>query len=251
MRILSTEAIILSTEDYGESDRLILFYAGTGGKLRGIAKGARRSRKRFVHAFEPCSLVELTCREGKSLAWIEACKLVEPHLELRTEVERWGYAALLTEIILEMVPEGETQAEIFSLLKGAIEQLSSDRDPLNVVLLFMFRFLDLMGYLPALDGCSVCRKPLKASTNWFWRSGKGMLVCPEHRPVQEDYLELDLGTLVLIHRARTLALDRIWRLRFSREKKTALLYCLLNWVRSQIQKNLKSLRMLEQVRSAC
>jgi len=251
MRTFDTEAIILSTEDYGESDRLVLFYARTGGKLRGIAKGARRSRKRFVHAFESCSLVELTCREGKSLAWIEACKLVEPHLALRTEVERWGYAALLTEIILEMVPEGEIQTEIFSLLKGAIERLSCDRDPLNVVLLFLFRFLDLMGYLPALDGCSICHRPLKASTNWFWRSGKGMLVCPEHRPVQEDYLKMDLGTLVLIHHARTLALDRIWRLRFGREKKTAVLYCLLNWVRALIQKNLKSLRVLEQVQSAC
>lgn len=250
MRTFSTEAIILNTEDYGESDRLISFYAGTGGKLKGIAKGARKSRKRFVHAFEPCSLVEVTCREGKSLAWIDACKLLEPHLELRTDVVRWGFAALLTEIILEMVPEGETQPEVFSLLKGALEHLAEDRDPLNVVLLFVFRFLDLMGYLPALDGCSICRTPLTNSTTWFWRAGRGQLVCPAHRPAIEDYIKLDLGTLVLIHRARTFMLEKIWRLRFGREKKSALLDCLLNWIRGQIQKNLKSLRLIEQVRTA-
>ena len=251
MRTTTTEAIILNTEDYGESDRLISFYAGTGGKLRGIARGARKSQKRFVHAFEPCSLVEVTYIEGKSLARIDACKLLEPYLELRTEVERWAYAALLSEIVLEMVPEGETQPEIFTLLKGAIEHLASDRDSLNVVLLFVFRFLDLMGYLPALDGCSVCRTPLANSTAWFWRVGRGQLVCPSHLPVQEDYIELDLGTLVLIQRARMFALEKIWRLRFGREKKSALLYCLLNWIRGQIQKNLKSLRMIEQVRTAC
>lgn len=250
MRIFTTEAIILNTEDYGESDRLISFYAGTGGRLRGIAKGARKSSKRFVHAFESCSFVELTYRERKSLVWIEACKLVEPNLALRTEVERWGYAALLSEIILEMAPEGENQPEIFWLLRGAIEQLACDRDSPNVVLLFMVRFLDLMGYLPALDGCVVCRRAIESSTTWFWRPGTGMLACPEHRPSQEGCMKLDLGTLVLIHHVRTVALDKIWRLRFGREKKTALLNCLLNWIRSHIQKNLKSLRVLEQVRSA-
>ena len=250
MRTFTTEAIILDTEDYGESDRLISFYAETGGKLRGIAKGARKSRKRFVHAFEPCSLVEVTCREGRSLAWIDACRLLEPFLELRTEVERWGYAALLTEIVLEMAPEGETQPEIFLLLKGALEHLACDRDHQNVVLLFVVRFLDLMGYLPALDGCSICRTPLANSTTWFWRAGRGQLVCPPHRPAQEDYIKLDLGTLVLIQRARMFTPDKIWRLRFGRESKSALLYCLLNWIRGQIQKNLKSLRVIEQVRTA-
>jgi len=109
MTTCTTEAMILQTRDYGESDRLVSFLARTGGRLQGIAKGARRSQKRFVHAFEPGSLVEVTYRTRKSLAWIEGCKLIEPHLGLRTDVERWGYAALVSEILLEMVPEAEPQ----------------------------------------------------------------------------------------------------------------------------------------------
>lgn len=250
MKSFNTEAIILNTEDYGESDRLVSFYAETGGRLKGIAKGARRSRKRFVHSLEPCSFVELVYRDGKSLVWIEACKLLEPHLELRTDVERWGYAALVSEIVLEMAPEGESQQEVFHLLRESMDRLSQDRDSLNVALLFIFRFLDLMGYLPALDGCSVCRKPLRGSTRWFWRAGEGILVCPEHRAAQEDYLGLDLGTLVLIQQSRQLPLDRIWRLRFRNGKKTPLLRCLLDSIRSQIRKSLKSVKVLEQIQSA-
>jgi DNA repair protein RecO (recombination protein O) len=251
MRVFSTEAFILCTEDYGESDKLVTFYGVAGGKLKGIAKGAKKSRKRFVHAFESCSLVELSWREGRTaLVWIETCKLVEPHIELRTEVERWGYAALLLEIVMEMVPEGEPQPGLFELIREALAQLSNDKDSLNVTLLFMFRFLDLMGYLPALDTCGICGSPFNASTSWLWRPGKEMLVCPKHRSGQEDYLKMDLGTLVLIRRARSFPVGKIWRLRFGREMKSALFYSLLNWVRSQIQKNLKSLRMLEQVWSA-
>jgi DNA repair protein RecO (recombination protein O) len=93
MEVSQTEAVVLSCRDYGESDRLIAFYSETGGNLRGIAKGARRSKKRFVHTFEPCSLVRLTYRVRKGLVWIEAGSLLEPHLSLRTDLMRGGCGA--------------------------------------------------------------------------------------------------------------------------------------------------------------
>ena len=48
-----TEAIVLRLLDYGESDRIVTFSTADFGKIRGIAKGARRSRKRFTNALEP------------------------------------------------------------------------------------------------------------------------------------------------------------------------------------------------------
>lgn len=106
MRVFETEAIVLSARDHGESDRLVAFHTAHCGRLRGIAKGARRSKKRFANTFEPGSLVELECRERNSFYWIEACKLVDPYLPMRTDIEKWAYAALFSEIILEMVPKG-------------------------------------------------------------------------------------------------------------------------------------------------
>lgn len=250
MHVQETEAIILRTSDYGESDRLVTFYTRSGGKLRGIAKGARRSRKRFVHAFETCSLVELGYKERKSLIWIESCKLLEPYLALRTDIERWGYAALVSEIMTELVPEGEPQEELFELFKEVLGQLSENKDPLNTVILFFIKFLDMMGYLPALEGCSLCRRPLQQATCWWWQIHEGTLVCPDHLPVPVSYLMLDLGTLTLIRQARQLSLDKMWRLHVRQEKKTPLLQTLLEWVHVQMKKDLKSLKLLEQVRSA-
>lgn len=250
MNIRETEAFILHTRDYGESDRLITLYTRTGGKLKGIAKGARRSRKRFVHAFEPCSLVELTYKERRSLVWIEACKLTEPHLALRTEVERWGYAALISEIILEMVPEGESEEELFNLLKETLYQLAEDKDSLNIVLLFTLRFLDIMGYLPSLDCCCICRLPVRSATQWWWRMSQGTLACSEHRSILNDHFLVDLGTLALIHQARQLPLNRIWRLHILQEKKIPLLHALVDLIRDHIRKDLKTLKLLGQVQSA-
>lgn len=104
-----------------------LLFQRTRGNLRGIAKGARRSRKRFVHTFEPCSVVHLTYRLRKGLVWIESCTLVEPHLSLRADLARWGYAALVSEMVLEMAAEGEPQAELFVLLRATLDHLARCR----------------------------------------------------------------------------------------------------------------------------
>jgi DNA repair protein RecO (recombination protein O) len=249
MDVSETEAIILSCKDYGESDRIIAFYSETAGSLKGIAKGARRSKKRFVHAFEPSSLVKLTYRSRKGLVWMEACKLLEPHLSLRSDLRRWGYGALISEIMLEMVPEGEPQPELFSLLKETLDQLVKTRDPLNVVLLFLLRFLHIMGYLPALEKCEVCHRPLESAKHWWWRTSQGALACREHRRTDTDVFRLDLGTLVLIHQSRRFSLTKIWRLHFLQQRKVPLLHALLGMIREHIKKDLKSLRLLEQLGS--
>jgi len=250
MNVFETEAIILNCKDHGESDRLIAFYGEIAGRLKGIAKGARRSKKRFVHTFEPCSLVRLTYRARKGLVWIEACSLLEPHLGLRADLKRWGYAALVSEIVLEMVPEGESQPELFALLKDTLDQLVITMDPLNVVLLFLLRFLHVMGYLPSLERCEVCHRPLKSSNYWWWHVSQGVLACSEHHPTDVDRLRLDLGTLVLIHQTRSFSLTKIWRLRISQHRKVPLLNALLDWVREHIKKDLRSLRLLDQLQSA-
>jgi DNA repair protein RecO (recombination protein O) len=248
MNTFETEAIVLTTRDYGESDRLIDFYTHSTGRLKGLAKGARKSRKRFVHTFESSSLVQLTYKENKSLIWIEACKLLEPHLALRVEMDRWAYSALVSELLLEMVPEGEAQAELFILVKHALERLSQGRDPLNSLLLFMIRFMHISGYLPAFECCKVCGQPLKSQTSWYWRTSDGVLTCPKHTPGREKRLVLDLGTLMLIRQCRSIEMDKIWRLHIRRDKKDPLLDFILDWVRCHIRKDLKTFKLLQQVR---
>lgn len=248
MNIFETEAIVLTTRDYGESDRLIDFYTHSNGRLKGLAKGAKKSRKRFAHTFESSSLVQLTYKENKSLVWIEACKLLEPHLALRADMERWAYSALVCELLLEMVPEGESQAELFVLVKYALARLSKEKDPLNTLLVFMIRFMDMAGYLPAFEGCRVCGRPLNTETSWYWRTREGVLTCPRHTPGKDKRLGLDLGTLMLIRQCRSIEVDKIWRLHVRQDKKDSLLNVLLDWVRYQIRKELKSFKLLQQMK---
>ncbi|MCK8600397.1 DNA repair protein RecO [Desulfoferrobacter suflitae] len=247
MIVQTTEAIVLQTQDYKESDRLITFYTRGAGKLKGLAKGARRSRKRFANTFELFSLVNLTYRAPKSLVWIEACKLLEPHLALRSDLQRWAHAALACEVVLEMTPEGDTEEELFLLLKSALPRFAAGKDPENLVLLFLLRFLSITGYLPELGECSVCKKRVRSATRWNWNMGRGTLFCPEHH-AQGGGVSLDLGTLMLIRQLRQLPLEKIWRLHLLQDNKSRVFNALVEWMRGQIGRDLNSLKLLEQIR---
>ncbi|HYA42251.1 MAG TPA: DNA repair protein RecO [Syntrophobacteraceae bacterium] len=247
MKRIETDAIVLCTRDHGESDRLVTFHSAGFGRLRGIAKGARRSRKRFANVFEPCSLVRLECRERNSYIWIEGCKLLEPYLPMRTDIEKWACAALFSEIILEMVPEWEPHAAPFLLHKGTFERLEQDRDPQNVLLLALLRFQALMGYMPALDGCAICRRGLRTARKWFWQPVHGKLVCADHFCANTGYIAVDLGTLALMHYMRKIPLDRIWRLRMRREMRAPLLTGLLDWFCYHTRREIRSIKVLDQI----
>jgi DNA repair protein RecO (recombination protein O) len=243
-----TEALILQTQDVGESDRLVIFHALSGGKLRGLAKGARRSRRRFVHALEPCSLVRLNYREKRSMIWIEACKLIEPHLGLREDVGRWSCGALMSEIILDLAPEGETHEELFVLLRRAMWEVAEERFPLNSVLLFVLRFMDRMGYMPLLTQCGMCGRKLGEDKRWGWDPARGVLVCSDHLRGEDGLLSVDLGTLRLVERVGSLPLDAIWRLRFAAARRMSLLRSLLAWVSHHTGKGIAAMRVMEQIR---
>ena len=125
MSIRQDEAIILRTRDYHESDRLITFFSRSQGQLTGIAKGARRSKKRFVHTLEPLSHVLITYadRASSGLVRIDASELKNGFIELRNNVARLGYASLSCEVVLEMSPERQANPTLFALLNQYLKQL--------------------------------------------------------------------------------------------------------------------------------
>lgn len=242
-----TEAFILKTWDSGEADRWISFYAKSGGRLVGLAKGARRSRKRFLNVFEPCNLVQVEYREKKSIVWIEACKLVDPHLGLRENAARWTCGCLVCELMIELVPEGEAQEPLFNLLKQSLWQLAHERYPLNTVLIFMCRLMDISGYMQTFVRCDICGRVLRDERHWRWDPVRGSLLCRRHGSADVGTLSVDLGSLLLIEGIRKLPLESIWRLQFSASRRLDLVRSLVSWVSHHTGKGFASMKVIEQL----
>ena len=248
MTIRQDEAIILRTRDYGESDRLITFFSRNHGQLTGIAKGARRSKKRFVHTLEPLSHVLITYadRSSSGLVRIDASELKNGFIEIRNDVARLGYASLSCEVVLEMSPERQANPDLFALLNQYLKQLEEKAEPEASSFLFLVRMLSLSGYTPNLQTCLRCGQESTPGQGWFFSISQGGLLCKNHRPGGKAY-QVSLGTVMLLRQAQQLPLGKVWRLRFHRQSRDECRFLLLDLIRHHLEKDLKSLRLLHQI----
>src|SRR4030042_1166098 len=118
MPLFTTHAIVIRSANYGESDKIIPFFTKEFGKLKGIAKGARRSRKRFQNALGLFSHLRLIFfdREGMGLVRAESGDILHTFPKIREDLKKIFYGNYYLELVNEMSEERETNGEDFDLL---------------------------------------------------------------------------------------------------------------------------------------
>jgi DNA repair protein RecO (recombination protein O) len=98
-RSLRVEAVVLRHTDWGEADRLLVLYTREAGKLRAIAKGARRLRSRKAGHLEPFTRVTLMLARGRDLWIVTQAQTVNAYLPLREDLLRTSYAIYVMELL--------------------------------------------------------------------------------------------------------------------------------------------------------
>src|SRR3972149_7479720 len=174
----STEAIILNSFDYGESDRILSFYAKEFGKFRGIAKGARRSKRRFGGNICPPSHVDAVFYRGNGeLAIVEEASLVYGFPELKGDISRYADSCYILELVNEMTRDGgHPNPELFEVLLCFLKLVDFSGPSKSLLRFYEIKLLDTLGYMPHLSGCVVCRGDFSGGMVFF-NSEKGGAVC--------------------------------------------------------------------------
>jgi DNA repair protein RecO (recombination protein O) len=245
-----TEAIVLRILDYGESDRIVTFCTSEFGKLRGIAKGARRSRKRFANALEPFSHSKiLFSRRGPdSLALIESSDVICHFPAIRADLEKTLGASYLIDLTDQFTLEDKKNEELFRLLHGFLQLLETVPAREALLRFFEIRLLKLSGYDPHLDHCLICRTPLDKETAYRFRSADGGLTCLSCRPEGPDTVPVSLGTIRTLLLGRDLSIDRLERLLLSEQSAAECRLLLSHFIRHILGKEPKSVHVLNEIR---
>ena len=125
-----TRAIILNTRDYSESDRIIIMLSSNIGLINAIAKGARRSAKRFPGTLEPFSEIEaeLFIKPGTELLRLEEAKLVNANLWAREGLNLFAYASVLLEILAVNLAPHDPHPQTFDVLKKAMACFRTEKN---------------------------------------------------------------------------------------------------------------------------
>jgi len=243
-------AIVLYALDYGESDRIITFYTSEYGKLKGIAKGARRSKKRFSNAFEPFSYGNIIfSKKGRdTLSLIEGCDVVNHHANIRGYLEHTLISSYLIELIDKFTPDGKKNSELFQLLLNFLGLIDAGNSSDALIRFFEIRLLKHTGYEPVLDRCLTCREQVSEKVAYYFVTSEGGLKCNICYQNNSAPLHASLGTIRTLLLGKEADLEKISRIIVSDQIEKEIRNILISFIYYLIGKDIKSLHVLHEIR---
>lgn len=158
MALYRDHAVVLRTWKLGEADRIVSMLTQHQGKVRGVAKGVRRTKSRFGGRLEPTSHVAVQLYRGRGdLDTITQVETVDRYDGLRADLDVFGRASAMLEAVEQIAQDRHPNPSLYTMLVRALRTLDGDPSPL-VVAAFFWKLLALEGFEPQLDVCVACGK---------------------------------------------------------------------------------------------
>jgi DNA repair protein RecO (recombination protein O) len=240
-----SEALILRTYPFHEADLLVTLFTRAEGKIRGVAKAAKRSKRRFGGALEPLTYVVAHWeeKEKQELARLDSFDIIASPLAAELNYPRVVALSYVAEVIDQLLPDREPSDDIFRLTLSVVKHLETGSIwmPLTYFDLWIVR---LIGLLPDLTQCVACGTTLNGSRAYFHPLADGLL-CPRDKRLASAEISAESRALAAeMFRARLETFDRTPWLR---QRGADLRRFLAQRIQRHIEKNLVTSAMLERI----
>jgi DNA repair protein RecO (recombination protein O) len=181
MPLLSTDAIVLHAFDYLESSRMLRLAPREAGVRSAIAKGARRSSRRFGGGLDLFSrgVAHLYTKPERDLDTLAGFDDLRPNIALASDLGRFTGASAIAELTLRFSREASVDESLFDAVAGALDAIAdAPADQTRAaVLAGAWRIVSELGFAPILDECADCHASLPAGDVVMFSHPAGGTLC--------------------------------------------------------------------------
>jgi DNA repair protein RecO (recombination protein O) len=279
-RLFRVEAIVLKRSDYGEADRLLTLYTPDLGKLRAIAKGARKPSSRKSGHVELFTHSAMLIAKGRHLDIVTQADTLDAFAPLRSNLDRLGFAYYLAELVDQFSVEGDSASRgefhapadpdgtpmeaavenqpLFDLLFHSLHWLGDDAtDPALLARYFELHLLQFVGYRPQLTKCINCGKPLEPIDNFFSAEAGGVIdpTCVESQREKtyeqaRDLQPISLNALKVLRYLQTRDWEAVRQLRLNGPAHAEVEALMQRYIAHHLERNLKSVEFLKTLKAS-
>ena len=244
-RVYKTEGVILRRRNIGEADTIFTVLSEREGKFDAVARGVRKARSRMRGHLEPLTRSRLMLARGRSLDVFTQAETVNPHRQIREDLERTAVALCCVELVDRFTVEHAEAGEIYHLLVALLESLDEGLSS-NVIRHFELQLLAEAGYELQLGGCTLCGRRLPAEETLLAPAAGG-LVCFDCRSAAGEGRLVSVATIKVLRYARTVDMRTFGGLRMPTEVETELRAALAGVVRYHLDRELNLPRYLREI----
>ena len=240
-----SEALVLRTYPFHEADLLVTLFTRAEGKVRGVAKSAQKSRKRFGGALEPLTYVTAhwADKEKQELARFDSFEIISSPLAVEVNYPRLLALGYVAEVIDQLLPDREPSDSIFRLALSVVKHLQAGPIwmPLTYFDLWIVR---LIGLLPDLSQCAVCGTALNSSRAYFHPLADGLLCANDKRLASS---EISAESRMIAAEMFRAPVETFTSLHWPRQRGADLRRFLAQSIERHIEKKLVTASMLDRI----
>lgn len=246
-RVYRTEAIIIKRSKLGEADRVLTLYTPDLGKLKAVAKGARRPVSKLGGHVELLTHSSLMLARGRNLDIITQGQTINSFMPLKSELWRISCGFYVSELVDSFTAERIENPHLFGLLLDTLHRLCQVDDSERVLRYFELHLLGHLGYRPQMQQCVSCGSSLRPLVNFFSPEEGGVL-CPECAVEGSRVYPLSLNSLKVMRLWQDCDYAQAGRVKISTELAAELRRVTRGYIEYLLEREVKSAAWLDRLK---
>lgn len=246
-RSLRTDAVVLGRTDFGEADRLLTLFTREVGKIKAIAKGARKPQSRKTGHVELFMHSRFLLATGRDLDIVTQAELIESYPALRQDLMRTTYASYAVELLDRFTVESDRSLPLYDLVVAALGWFAEGGDLLLTARYYELRLLVLVGYRPQLFNCVACGEPI-LEQDQFFSAELGGVLCPNCRGKDGRARPISAVAVKVLRYLQTRDWETVKVLQLKRPLHRELEATMHHYLTHILERNLKSVDFLHRLR---
>jgi DNA repair protein RecO (recombination protein O) len=193
-------SIILSRQDYHETDQLITLFSDERGKETCLAKGVKKVTSKNSSFLEPGAVVETEIVPGAEISRLIRVTPLVLGVRWRAALQKMLAANYFLRLVENSIPFAEPDRPLFALLESWFSFLETTEGDVELLLCAgIVRLLVCLGFSPVLHYCVVGVHSFSFEEKIFFVAKEGGVVCFDHRVVaMVDHVELTDGDIIAL-----------------------------------------------------
>ena len=196
-RMYRAEALVIKHLPLGEADLLVTLFTREHGKVRAVAKGARRSTAKLVGHLEPLTVTRLALSRGRTLDVISQAETLENFTPLKTNLTAVTRGLQVAELVDGFGSEANPNQPLYDLSLATLAAIGRTPDDELPLLHFQLHLLAVSGLMPELQECVECRREMEPERHRYSADGGGVY-CPDCTSDQAALRPLSLRALKVL-----------------------------------------------------
>jgi DNA repair protein RecO (recombination protein O) len=249
MQRIVTPAVVLRTVAYGEADRVVTLLCREGGKRTALARGARKSARRFGAGLALFGVGEATLleRPGAEMGTLESFHGARGFPGLMLDVAKVAHGGYVLELVRELSPPHKDEPEVFELVVTLLDLLEAGSARAETLRVFELALLDALGLRPTVDRCVECGGAELDEEGQIFSLRQGGVVCARCHGQGRALDGEARGALV---RAQALPLARAGELTLPAPVNAACREVLSSLIQDHLGRPLKSLEFIAKLNAS-